>query len=67
MNLGELKEKLENFSDDLEVYVIADHGQQATQCVSATFEYVESLDYYTEIVHTQDAEGDEQVALIISD
>lgn len=67
MNVGKLKELLENFKDDLEVYVVADHGQTPTMCESATVEYVEGLDYYTDIIHTQDAEGDEQVALIISD
>lgn len=54
MKVNELREILKHADGDLEVYVYADHGQSTMVANHAGVQYVESLDYSTDVIAKED-------------
>jgi len=66
MKVKDLKKLLEDADENLDVRVIADHGQVAMLCNTASEEYIDSDEYMAEHVHPDavDEETDVKVFLI---
>lgn len=59
MKVKELKEVLEGFDDDLQVRLIADHGQELMTCNGYYEGYITEDSYIPEVIEEEELEGSE--------
>ena len=69
MIVSELIKKLEEFIDyqgDLEVYIVADHGQQPMKVIGTPYGFITSLEeYMPDEIHEDDIDEDSIKVLMI--
>jgi len=69
MKVSEMIKKLEDFKElegDLEVYVVADHGQQPMKAFNTPYGFITSLEeYMPDEIHEDDIDEDSIKVLMI--
>ncbi len=65
MKVKDLIDKLNNLNPELQVRLVADHGQTAMTCSGVFESYIQEDEYMAEEIHSDDLCGDEiKVAIL---
>jgi hypothetical protein len=65
MNVGQLKELLEDYEDSLQVRLLTDHGQTPMSASGYGLGYIDEDTYMPEEVHKDDFTGSEITVFIL--